>query len=575
MSWGALLYLTGTSLWNRLSSRVRRAREPRYLLALVAGGIYIWFFLFHNISAATRTGQGPGGPFLSQGARLVVIALLLFGALSAWVFGEDRSALAFSTSEVAMLFPAPLSRRTLIGYKLLRAQIAILFNVVIWVVLLRRGGIELPPLMRAVGIWVLFTTMHLHRLCAALVRASLGEHGRGAWRQHRASLAIFCIIVIGATAAVVVAIRSVGGVHDIHALVSAATTALHSGVGAIVLWPFVAVTGPLYSHTTAQALAALPWALVLIAVHVVWVLSADRAFEDAAVTASAARARRLAELRKGRAARSAAKPVKVKASATGLSPVGHPAIAVLWKNFLCLRRTVQPRSLVTPILGAVVIAALTASDIGGPARAVALGCAFCAGILLIFGPMIARNDLRQDMLHLVALKTLPLRGATVVAAEVASSAIPVAVIQWVLIIVAGIALSFHPLPHFGMGAMAVVAIGALPALLVFNVLFALIRNGTPILFPSWVRLGVVAGAGVETLGQNIVSLGFIVVLMALMLVLPVGIGGGAVYFLRSVPAAGLLIGLIGATVVLLGEVAGAVEVLGRALERTEPAQVPG
>src|SRR6185503_14180214 len=121
----------------------------------------------------------------------------VLGAMSAWVFGEDKTALAFSAPEVSMLFPAPLSRRDLVGYKLLRAQIAILFNVVIWVALLRRGGTELPPLMRALGIWVLFTTTHLHRLCAALVRASLGEHGRGAWKRHRISLAVFAVIVIG------------------------------------------------------------------------------------------------------------------------------------------------------------------------------------------------------------------------------------------------------------------------------------------------------------------------------------------------------------------------------------------
>lgn len=563
------------STWNRVSSRVRRAREPRYLLAVVAGGAYIWFFLFHNMGEATRHGAGPGAPFLSGGARLIVIALLLFGALSAWVFGEDKSALAFSAPEVSLLFPAPLSRRTLIGYKLLRAQIAILFNVVIWVVLLRRGGTELPPLVRAMGIWVFFTVMNLHRLCAALVRASLGEHGRGAWRRHWISVALFCVIVIGATAAVLIAIRAVGGVHDVHALVAVATHALHTGVGAVVLWPFMAVTAPLYSHTVPEALAAMPAALVVVGVHVIWVLSADNAFEDAAVAASAARAQRLAALRKGRFGRVTEKPVRVKASAGGLSPVGHPAIAVLWKNFLCLKRTVQTRTLIAPVLGAVVLAALMSSDIGGPARAVAMGCAICAGILVIFGPMIARNDLRQDMLHLVALKTLPLRGATVVAAEVASSAIPVALAQWVLLVVAGVALSFAPLPKFGPSAMVVTVLVALPALLVFNVLFALIRNGAPILFPSWVKLGAVVGGGVEMLGQNLVSFGFIAVLLALMLVLPVGIGGGAIFFLRGLPAIGLLVGLVTATAILGGEVAGAVEVLGRALERTEPGQVPG
>jgi len=575
MTWSALLYLTGMSVWNRLSSRVRRAREPRYLLALVAGGAYVWFFLFRNIGNGPHAGQGPGGPFLSAGGRLIVIALLVLGAMSAWVFGEDKTALAFSAPEVSLLFPAPLSRRDLVGYKLLRAQIAILFNVVIWVVLLRRGGTELPPLMRALGVWVLFTTTHLHRLCAALVRASLGEHGRGAWKRHWISLVVFGVIVAGTVVAVMSGIRAVGGVHDLHSLVAAATSALHSGVGAVVLWPFVAVTAPLYAHTTSQAFAALPWALVIVALHVAWVLTADTAFEDAAVAASAARAARLATMRKGRHAMAAARPVKVKGSVRMLAPVGHPAVAVIWKNFLCLRRTAQTRTLIAPVIGIVAMSAMLVGDVGGAARSIALGCALCAGMLIIFGPAIARNDLRQDMLHLVALKTLPLRGATIVAAEVASSAIPVAAIQWLLIVAAGVALSFDPLPKFGAAAIATAAVIALPTLLVFNTLFALIRNGAPILFPSWIKLGAVVGGGIETLGQNLVSLGFIVVLLALMLVLPVALAGGAVFVLKGAPLAGLAVALLGGTAVLGGEVAGAVEVLGRALERTEPGQVPG
>lgn len=574
-AWNALLYLTGMSIWNRLTSRLRRTREPRYVLALIAGGAYLWFFLIHNVGGATRAGQGPGSAFLSQGGRLVVIALLVLGALGAWVFGEDKSALAFSAPEVSLLFPAPLSRRDLVGYKMLRAQVAILVNVVIWVALLRRGGVELPPLMRAVGVWVLFTTTHLHRLCAALVRASIGEHGRGAWRRHWISICVFCLIVVGATAAVVTGIHAIGPVRDVHAVVAATSQALHHGVGGVVLWPFLAVTGPLYAHTVAQALAALPGALVVVLVHVLWVMTADSAFEDAAVAASAERARRLAAFGKGRFARAAAKPVKVSQSAGGLSPSGHPAIALLWKNFLCLRRTVQTRTLIGPCLAAIVFAALVSSDIGGVPRAVALACAICAAILVVFGPVIARNDLRQDMLHLAALKTLPLRGATIVAAEVASSAIPVAVVQWMLIIIAGIALTADPLPHFGYSAMIVAVILALPALVVFNVLFSLIRNGAPILFPSWIRLGTVVGGGIESLGQNLVSLGFIAILLALMLVLPLAVAGGAVYLLRPLPAIAALTALVAGTAVLGGEVAGAVELLGRALEGTEPSQVPG
>ena len=81
---------------------------------------------------------------------------------------------------MSLLFPAPLSRNALIGYKLTRAQMAVIINVLIWVFILRRGGTVLPAAMRALAIWVLFSTLNLHRLGAALVRAGAGQAAEAA-----------------------------------------------------------------------------------------------------------------------------------------------------------------------------------------------------------------------------------------------------------------------------------------------------------------------------------------------------------------------------------------------------------
>jgi len=106
----------------------------------------------------------------------------------------------------------------------------------------------------------------------------------------------------------------------------------------------------------------------------------------------------------------------------------------VWKNLLCLRRTFQLRVFIAPIILSVTWGwAMGAGK--GVVAGIAIGCASFAGVLTFFGPMLVRNDLRQDMQNLIALKTLPLSGRNVVMAEVLSSALPVAVAQYLVLIV--------------------------------------------------------------------------------------------------------------------------------------------
>src|SRR6185369_4419738 len=118
---------------------------------------------------------GPG--VFGQPTEMIVTVLTVVTLMGSWVFGSDLTALAFTQAELSLLFPAPLSRRALLGYKLFRAQIAVLLNALIWVFILRRGGTALHPVLRAISLWLLFSALNLHRLAAALVRSSWREHG--------------------------------------------------------------------------------------------------------------------------------------------------------------------------------------------------------------------------------------------------------------------------------------------------------------------------------------------------------------------------------------------------------------
>src|SRR5258708_3046800 len=148
----AFAYLTWHTLKNRTFTRIRRAKNPRYALSAIIGAVYFWFFLIHNPSQMPR---GVGTMFSDVFVVIATIGLVLFVS-SWWLFGGDKTTLAYSLAETAFLFPAPLSRRAVIGYKLFRAPLAILINALIFIFLMRRGVRFLPSGCPAISRRVVF-----------------------------------------------------------------------------------------------------------------------------------------------------------------------------------------------------------------------------------------------------------------------------------------------------------------------------------------------------------------------------------------------------------------------------------
>ena len=118
-----------------------------------------------------------GARWLELLGALGVIGAVLWG----WVFGVERRVLAFTPAEVTFLFSGPVTRRGLVQYKLLRNQLLILFNSLLWTLILARERFGASPWLRAISIWVLLTTISFHRL-GRLVRA----HQPAGARPHRA-----------------------------------------------------------------------------------------------------------------------------------------------------------------------------------------------------------------------------------------------------------------------------------------------------------------------------------------------------------------------------------------------------
>jgi ABC-2 type transport system permease protein len=566
---GVFGYLVWRSAYNRIARQIRHLQSPRYVAALVFGVVYLWFMVI-----AQRPSNG-GGAIADSGWVELVGAIALLGTVAwGWIFGVERRVLRFTPAEVTFLFSAPVSRRGLIQFKLLHSQLFILFNALLWTLILSRERFGVSPWLRVISIWVLLTTVSFHRLGASFVRTSLAQHGRLGLRHRVVSLVVLGVVLVALTWSIGDALpRLAERTSDSpFAFLPALGEAAAQPIPAALTFPFRLMVRPLVANTFSEWIRALWPALVLMLLHYVWVVRSDTAFEETAVAVSLQRAQALAERKAGRGAPANA-PAHITPPLIRLAPGGWPAGAILWKNLVGVARTRQLRKVGLGLLlaGSVVTALSFQPD---PMMAAIAGwfAITWAGAMTVIGPQWVRNDLRGDLLKLDLLRSYPLRGWSVVAAEVSASALVLTVVQLCLLVIGYLAFLGDEFMEPDLAARTLLLLGAVVFLPGMNLLGMLIQNGAALLFPAWVRLGSGRPAGVEALGQNLLMMVVFVTLLSVLLLLPIAIGGGAFLLLRGVadewaalPAAVLILGTVAFEAALL------VEWLGRIFERIDPA----
>ena len=562
---GPLAYLAARSARNRVVRQLRRLRTPRYAVALLLGLGYLWAVL-----AQRRPSTGPpevSAQTIELLAAVGVTAVLLW----TWVFGADRRALAFSRAEVTWLFPAPVTRRQLIRYKLLRGQFVILFSVLIWTFLLSGGWTGTGPWRRAGAIWILLTTLALHRLGVALLRRSLLEHGVAGVRSRAATLTVLALVVTAAGLDVVQALPALRGAWDIglREFLAAANAAAHRPVPAALLLPARVLARPMLAETWADwGRAILPAAAILLA-HYAWVLRSDTAFEETA--AAAALARHRSGRGPGPERRFTARPLP------RLAPAGWPGGALLWKNLAAVVRTGRARGMVLGFTAVALAVALLSLGEGGTTLLEIVGwlAAMWAGLLLVLGPQWVRNDLRTDLSSLALLRSYPLRGSTVVGAETAGSTAVLTALQLGLAGIAYLAFQGADVQEPGPGLRTAVLLAAVLFLPAINFLAMLIQNGAALLLPGWVRVGPDRPIGVEALGHSMLLMVGFTAILAVLLLGPAAVGG--MVFLGLEPLAGRWASVpaaLGALLVAALESRLLLARLGRVFEATDPSSVP-
>ncbi|MGH9239351.1 MAG: putative ABC exporter domain-containing protein [Vicinamibacterales bacterium] len=560
-----LIYLTWRSTLNRTRLRLRRLREPRYLIAFLLGAAYFSLVFI----GGWRSDDSPSmlqTIARDRGGVDFGFALLMFGAAAlAWIWPRaGRPALPFSRADVQHLFTAPLSRQELVRYRVLRSQLgALLGSAVVTLVFRPRstgeGGVAF------IGLLLLMATSSMHLTGVTLSRASRGLR---AWLPRAAAAS--AVVVVLATIAthwgdLTAAIARGTDRSPLTIAISELDRLTSGGPASLVLWPFRTLARLPFASSQPEFLGTLPWVLLLLMLNYIWVVRTDAPFEEG----SAELSEKLEELRR-RGPRALRQPRAGKRTPFKLAPHGRPETAIVWKNLISMGRVLSWTVLVRVAPLIVFVAIMLSQDRSGDSGFLAFVCLFIAFMTLVIGPQLVRGDLRQDMTALDVLKTWPVRGAALVRGEILAPAIVLTTVIVLALIAA--ALLGPPLdgdaPNRWMLLLA--ALSVAPGLVLSQLL---VQNGMAVAFPAWVRLGNRQG-GFDAVGQQILVM-IVVVLALAAAVVPAAaiaaIGAGILYlFTGTIPV--LVPGVLaGGT--LLAEAYAASEVIGAMLDRADLAAV--
>ena len=566
---GALLFLTLVSTKNRVRSRLRRLREVRYAAGLVAGLAYFYFLLNPR---GRSTGIHAAFASLREPIEMVAAVGVFLVVLAAWVWPSDGQAtLSFSRAEVQFLFPAPFTRRQLISYKLLRMQLGALLSSAIVTVFFRPATLAAGWMFLA-GFALLTSVLIVHLTAVSLSRASLREHGwYGLARQW-----LPVAVMVGSVGILAIALASawgyLGTLDGKGAVMWELQRLSTHGAAGVVLWPCYSIARLPLAPTPAAFFTALPVPLAFLVLNFAWAVRTDAAFEEA----SAALAERVASVRRG--ARPVVGTVRRRPVPFHLSATGPGEVALLWKNLIMIGRYATLARALTFLPAVAILGVMVALNARhtGLVDAMAFFCLLLTFVTILMGPMMIRNDLRRDLERIAVLKSWPIRGAALVRGEVLAPTVVLTAFAWAFILGTSTSLA-HVFREVGLSAGAgrmsyvVAALLLAPGLIAVQVLT---QNAVAVMFPAWVSVGASRGQGVDVMGQRMLMMGgtLITFVVAVLPALVFGsLAGLAIYLVTSVVP--VVVPAAIATASLLFECYLVTEVLGRFMDRMDPAAV--
>ena len=418
--------------WMLLKGRVIRAirllRQPKYLVGFIVG--IGWMGLWVVRPALNRKlnfDSGPGSPFgmefypaFHQFAALVVtIALPL-----PWLLPWGRLGLPFRESELTMLLQAPLSRRQVIQYGLLKSEAGVLLSALILPLFVGPGGLGARLLMGC-GTWILFEFWHLNGKWRALFNLRQTEIPEAKARTRRLALTTglvgFYVAVLLALMPFVTQVGVAFSGADYRQVAASLTAVTWPPLLEALLTPAFWLTAPMFAGgATAFVVAAAPMLLAILVQREV-VLRSKARFEESALEHATKE-----EAKKSPARRFA----KISSRARTKRPFeldrpGLPETALVWKNAMRVSRARWTRIAyvgLALLMGIALLPALLRLHDGTYSVLAMMGL-----VPIVILPMLAgmtwNNDLRTELAHIELVRTWPVSARGFVLAEVLSPAI--------------------------------------------------------------------------------------------------------------------------------------------------------
>ncbi|MGZ4810723.1 MAG: putative ABC exporter domain-containing protein [Thermoanaerobaculia bacterium] len=508
------VFITLHSLKNRVLGQLRRLKQPRYLVSSIAGLAYLWFISFRHLFQGGAIGARRAAVMSGGGIDIVSVVFLVLMIL-AWALPGDTGGLEFSEAEIQFLFPAPISRRQLLLYKIIRMQVPTLFSSAIMAFIgFRRANF--------LGFWLAFGVLSVYFVMTAMGRARLRLAGIG----FLARVAAVVIILVALSWFLTTQIDWTALGASLKALGPNNPTAKMRTVNAQFQKPAIAIV-LLIPHILASAAfpASLPQLAIsilgVLALGTVFFLIAARlnvSFEEASVVASQAKLAR-SERRRERGAGTFVAFKRIP-PLFRLDTRRGPEMAIFWKNLIAGLRVSSAWMLLMAVPFVVLGVSALVSGHRFLSPATATLALFLSAFVPLIAPDIVRHDLRCDLVRIDLLKSYPISGERLVAAEIAAPLMIIASIEVLLLTFSAVILNLA-------GATSkLLAFFASPSFIVVALMFAipicgaqlLIRNGVAVLFPAWALRSKEDVRGFVATGQRLIVLAGNLLLLVVLLV---------------------------------------------------------
>jgi len=530
---GVLVRLQWMTLRGRVLRSLRLLRQPKYLIGFVVGAAWMSLWILRpmlrakfSMGAGIPIGAGHDAAIPDIVHWMAALFVTVFMPLS-WLLPWGPLGLPFREAELTLLLQAPLSRRQIIQYGLLKSEVGIIVGA-FFVSLAFGGRGWLAWLCGLASTWLLFDLWHVNSKWKALFNLRQREIAPAAARTRRAALtagllAFYALVFAAVVPFVARIVQSVRG--DDFQEVAARLTGLEFP-------PLLrAVCAPGY-WLTAPSFATGPGAFLLACVPLVATLLVQREivlrsrarFEEVALEQAKEK-----ETRKAPGRRFAR--VSSRARSTGpftLGPLGDPAHAILWKNLLRvsripLRRAAMALPLV--LVAVAVVPALLKMQGWFYGTAAAFGFAFLC-FAPLGGGMFWNNDLRTELSHLELLRTWPVAARRLVQMEILAPAFNsfVASLAGALLVLASVLgsrlrelsaaseVNLAVVPReglFGVSALTatiLILVAALPLTAAVAILSSALQNLVTLFLPAWMAHSADRSQGIAAFGQRMISI---------------------------------------------------------------------